>query len=169
MHAIFTDGSCLINPGPTGAGAVIFSAGMNKPPIKPAKVVSSNSTIYNREIDAIPLALKHILSAQSQFSANTIHIFSNSSAVINSITSFFPQEIHHDKIEEIIRISNSLKCFFNVTYSPAHCGITQNEEADRLGKVGAQAAQKVVKEQEISLATAKTKNKTLSLKIWETR
>ena len=131
--AIFTDGSSLINPGPTGAGAVTFSAGMNKPPIKLAKAVSSNRTNYHGEIDAI-LALKHILSAQSQFSANTVHIFSDSIAAINAIASFSLQELHHDKIEEIIRISNSLKCFsFSTTYYPAHCGITQNEEA----KVGA--------------------------------
>ena len=52
-NAIFTDGSSLINPGPTGAGAVIFRAGMNKPPIKLAKAVSSNSTNYHEEIDAI--------------------------------------------------------------------------------------------------------------------
>ena len=82
-----------------------------------------------------------MLSAQSQFSANTIHICSNSIAAINTITSFSPKEIHRDKTEEIIRISNSLKYFsFNIKYSPAHCGITQNEKADRLAKVGAQAA-----------------------------
>ena len=52
-NAIFTDGSSLINPGPTGAGAVIFRAGMNKAPIKLPKAVSSNSTNYHREIDAI--------------------------------------------------------------------------------------------------------------------
>ena len=143
--AIFTDGSSMTNPGPTGAGAVIFSAGRNKPPIKLAKAVSSNITNCHGEIDAILLALKHILSAQSQFRANTIHIFSDSIAAINAITSFSPQEIHHDKIEEIICISNSLKCFsFNITYSPAHCGITQNEEAGRLAKVGAKAAQKMI-------------------------
>ena len=129
--AIFTDGNSLINPGPTGAGTVIFSAGTNKPPIKLAKAVSSNSTNYHGEIDVILLALKHILPAQSQFNANTIHIFSDSIAAINAITSFSPQEIHHDKTEEIICTTNLLKCFsFNITYSPAHCGITQNEEAD---------------------------------------
>ena len=47
--------------------------------------------------------------------------------------------MHHDKIEEIIHISNLLNCFScNITYCPAHCGITQNEEADRLAKVGVQ-------------------------------
>ena len=127
--AMFTGGSSLINPGPTGAGTVIFSAGMNKPPIKLGKAVYSNRTNYHGKIDAILLALKHILSGQSQFSANTIHKFSYSISAMNAITSFSPQEIHHDKIEEIIRISNSLKCFsFNLTYSPLHCGITQKKK-----------------------------------------
>ena len=110
------DGSSLINPGPTGAAAVISSAGMNKPPIKLAKPVSSNTTNYHGETDAILLTLTHILSPKSQFRANTIHIFSDSITAINAITSFAPREIHHDKIDEIIRISNSLKCFsFNIT------------------------------------------------------
>ena len=53
--AIFTDGSSLINPGPTVAGAVIHRAGMNKP-IKPAKAVSSNNTNYHGEIVPIQLS-----------------------------------------------------------------------------------------------------------------
>ena len=59
--AIFTDGSSLTNPSPVGAGAVIIRAGINKWPIKLAKAVSSNSTNYHRDIDAILLALKHVL------------------------------------------------------------------------------------------------------------
>ena len=51
--AIFIDGSSLINPGPTGEGAVIFRASMNKPPIKLTRAVFSNSTNYHGEIDAI--------------------------------------------------------------------------------------------------------------------
>ena len=59
-----------------------------------------------------------------------IYIFSDSITAINAITSLSPQEILHDRMEEI-KYSNLLKCFFfDVTYSPAHCGITQNEEAD---------------------------------------
>ena len=130
---------------------------MNEPPIKLAKAVSSNSTNYRGEIDAILLALKCILSSQSQVSANTIHIFRDSIAAITAITSLAPEEIIHNKKEEIIHISNLLKCFsFNF-------GITQNEEADRLAKLGAQAARKMIKEHEISLGTAKAKIKTLSL------
>lgn len=91
-----SSGSSLRNPGPTGTGAVILRAGINKPPIKLAKVVSSNSTNDHGEVDAILLALKYILSAQSQVSANTIHIFSNSIAEINVITSLSLQAIDRD-------------------------------------------------------------------------
>ena len=109
--AIFTDGSSLINPEPTGAGAVILRAGMNKPPSKLAKAVSSNSTNYHGEIDAI-LALKHILSAQPHFSANTIHMFRDSIVTINVITCLPPEEVHHGKIEEIIHIQQLTEMFF---------------------------------------------------------
>ena len=93
--SIFICGSSLINPGPTGTGAITLTAGMNKPPIKLAKAVSSNSTNDHVQVDAIPLTLKHILSAQSQVSANTIHIFSDSIAEINAITSLSLQAIDH--------------------------------------------------------------------------
>ena len=91
-----SSGSSLRNPGPTGTGAVILRAAINKPPIKLAKVVSSNSTNDHGEVDAILLALKYILSAQSQVSANIIHIFSNSIAEINVITSLSLQAIDRD-------------------------------------------------------------------------
>ena len=45
---------------------------------------------------------------------------------------------------------------------------TQNKEASRLSKVGAQAVQIMIKGQKIRLATAKAKNKAPSLKICET-
>ena len=92
--AIFTDGSSLINPGPTGAGTLIFRAGtINKSPVKLAKAISSNSTNYHGEIEVILLELKHMFSAQSQCSANTIHIVSDSITAINSVTYLSPQEI----------------------------------------------------------------------------
>ena len=113
--SIFTDGSSLINPTErTGAKAVIFPTGVNEPPIKLSKAFSSNSTNYHEKIDAILLALKHIFSIQSQVSAKTIHILSDSIVAIIAITSLSPQEIRYDKIEEIIYISNSLKCFCNI-------------------------------------------------------
>ena len=58
-----------------------------------------------------------------------------------------------------------MECFsFNTTYSPAHCRITQNEQADRLGEAGVSAAWKMIKEQQISLAQLKPKIKYSPLK-----
>ena len=51
--AIFTDGSCIGNQGPTGAGAIIPKNGLNKPAIKIAKAVSNNSTNYHDEVGAL--------------------------------------------------------------------------------------------------------------------
>ena len=135
---------------------------MDEPPSKLQKAISTNNTNYHGEIDAILLALKHIFSTKSKVNANTIHIFSDSIETINAIAYLSPQEIHHDKTEEIIW-SNLLKHFpFSITCSPAHCSITQNEEANRLAKLGVQAALKMIKGEEISIiAIAKDKNKTL--------
>ena len=88
--AIFTNGSSLINPGPTSVRTVIFTARMNKPTIK----VSSNSTTYHGEIVAILLVINNILSTQSELSANTVHIFSDCNAAINVMISWSLQEIH---------------------------------------------------------------------------
>ena len=55
--AIFTDGSCTGNPGPTGAGAFLLKNGLNKPAIKLAKALSNNSTNCHAEVEA-PLGLK---------------------------------------------------------------------------------------------------------------
>ena len=92
--AIFTNGSSLINPGPTSVRTVIFTARMNKPTIKLAKAVSSNSTTYHGEIVAILLVISHILSTQSELSANTVRIFSDCNAAINVMISWSLQEIH---------------------------------------------------------------------------
>ena len=101
--ATLTDGSSLINARPTGAGVVIFGANINESPVKLAKAFSSNSTSYHGEIDAILLVITHIFSTKSKVNANAIHIFSDSIATISAITSLSPQEIHHDRMEEIIQ------------------------------------------------------------------
>ena len=129
---------------------------MDEPPSKLSKAVSTNSTSYHGEIDAILLALKHIFLTKFKVNANTIHIFSDSTETINAITYLSLQEIHHDKMEDIIW-SNLPKCFsFSITCSATHCSITQNEEANRLAKPGVQAALKMIKGEEISVQQLKT-------------
>ena len=56
----FTDGSALGNPGPTGAGAVIYHNGMSSIPTKLASGVSKLSNNVHGEIFAIKLACSNI-------------------------------------------------------------------------------------------------------------
>lgn len=135
--AIFTDGSCTGNPGPTGAGAFILKNGLNKPAIKLARAVSNNSTNYHAEKEA-PLSLKYIKSLSTPWSFNNVHMFSDSIAAINAIISPTQQDLRSNLIEETKYISNSIEpvTIFS-THSPVHSGIAHNKESDRLAKIGA--------------------------------
>ena len=69
-EAIFTEGSCIGNPGPTGAGAVNFKNDLNKTAIKLAKTVSNNSKNCHGEVELLLLGLKHIKSFPTPWSFN---------------------------------------------------------------------------------------------------
>ena len=135
--AIFTDGSCTGNPGPTGAGAFIFKNGLNKPAIKLARAVPNNSTNYHAEVEA-PLGLKYIKPLSTPWSSNNVHIFSDSIAAINAIISPTQQDLRSNLIEEMKYISKSIEpVTIFATHLSAHSGIAHNKEADRLAKIGA--------------------------------
>ena len=88
---IFTDGSCQNNPGPTGAGSLVFKDGINNPPIKFGKAVSKLSTNYHGELEAILLSLKYIRTI-NLIGIKKVHIFTDSMSSIQAITSTKQQE-----------------------------------------------------------------------------
>ena len=88
---IFTDGSCQNNPGPTGAGSLVFKDGINNPPIKFGKAVSKFSTNYHGELEAILLSLKYIRTI-NLIGIKKVHIFTDSMSSIQAITSTKQQE-----------------------------------------------------------------------------
>ena len=63
--AAFTDGSALGNPGPTGAGAVIYYNGLEEEPIGISKPVCSNGNNYIGELIGIQTALQHLVEQQN--------------------------------------------------------------------------------------------------------
>ena len=94
---IFTDRSCANNPGPTGAGSLIFKDGINNPPIKFAKAVSKFSTNYHGELEAILLSLKYLRTI-NLIEIKKVHIFTDSMSSIHSITSTKQKESYNDTI-----------------------------------------------------------------------
>ena len=70
---MFTDGSALGNPGPTGTGAVIYYKGLEEERICISKPVCSNGGNYFGELIGIQTALQHL--AEQLNKKSTIHIF----------------------------------------------------------------------------------------------
>ena len=87
---IFTDGSCANNPGPTGAGSLIFKDRINNPPIKFTKAVSKLLN-YHGELEAILLSLKYLRTI-NLIEIKKVHIFTDSMSSIQAITSTKQQE-----------------------------------------------------------------------------
>ena len=83
----FTDGSALNNPGPCGAGVLIHWNGINSQPTKSFKPVSSKSSSYHGELEAIDLALEIILEKEPDIINNNIHLLSNCQSAIYAVTS----------------------------------------------------------------------------------
>ena len=73
---IFTDGSALGNPGPTGAGAVVYLNGYQSSPILLKKGVSPLSNNYTGELVGIQIALEFMIGLEEQLKDTRIHAFS---------------------------------------------------------------------------------------------
>ena len=70
--AAFTDGSALGNPGPTGAGAVIYLQGLLDNPVCLKKSICSNWNNYIGEIVGIEMALSFLQDEASITGRNII-------------------------------------------------------------------------------------------------
>ena len=81
LNHIFTDGSALGNPGPSGASAIIYSDGLMHEPVKLSIPISCWSTSYHGELAAISEAAKYmreLCTAREPAQRPTaIHIFSD--------------------------------------------------------------------------------------------
>ena len=73
---VFTDGSALGNPGPCGSGVAVYWDGPNSTPTTHRKPVSSNSSSYHGEIEAIPLGLATIVAHRPSLINRRIHLLS---------------------------------------------------------------------------------------------
>ena len=139
MIKIYTDGSCLENPGKGGWAAIINVDG----DIKKISGSEKNTTNNRMELLAPINALKKINSSKQ------IEIYTDSQYVKLGITEWIDTWIKNNwrnsKKEEVknkdlwlelYNLNNSLKINWN--WIKAHSGNTLNEEADLLAKKAAQ-------------------------------
>ena len=101
---VLTDGSTLSNPGPTGAGAVIYVDEYDANPILLKKGVNPISNNYTGELVGIQIDLECLtdLAENNNLRNRTIHIFTDCQA---AIISAFNNVIPKNKIDIILQIN----------------------------------------------------------------
>ena len=85
---VFTDCSCLGNPGPCGAGACVFLPDKTDPTFL-KQPVSCRGSILLGELVAIKIVVNHIFNTEHQRNTNQIkklHVFSDSQCAIGHLT-----------------------------------------------------------------------------------
>ena len=157
---IFTYGSALGNPGPTGKGVVIKKNGQESTEIKIAHAVTKMGTSYQGEPQAIRIGTTYA-KENIIISTENLHIFVDSQAAIQAIIEQNHKNYHNIMITEIrqnlINISHSIKSI-KFVYCPAHKGIVENETADKLAKI-AKKVQTLEATYIVTSSEIKTENK----------
>ena len=138
MIKIYTDGSCLENPGNGGWAAIINDNGN----IKKISGSEKNTTNNRMELSATINALKNIITKEE------IHIFTDSQYVKLGITEWINKWVKNDwqtaKKEDVknkdlwidlYKLNKSLNVKWN--WIKAHAGDPLNEEVDSLAKKAA--------------------------------
>ena len=138
MIKIYTDGSCLENPGNGGWAAIINDNGN----IKKISGSEKNTTNNRMELSATINALKNIITKEK------IHIFTDSQYVKLGITEWINKWVKNDwqtaKKEDVknkdlwidlYKLNKSLNVKWN--WIKAHAGDPLNEEVDSLAKKAA--------------------------------
>ena len=97
----FTDGSCLGNRGPCGAGACLFMPG-SVDPITIEQPVSNRGSILLGELVAIKLALNHIYQykTERQSDIKKIQVFPDSQSAVGQLVLGWEAKSHQTTIHE---------------------------------------------------------------------
>ena len=144
----FTDGSCLGNPGPCGAGACVFLPGHTEPSLL-KHPVSSYGSILLGELIAIKMAVTHVQTKSTEKDlsiTDKLHIFSDSQCAIGHLVLGWEPKSHKATIQEVKEDIKNLEqagVKVEISWTPGHSDIKGNELADRLAKEAAEEAKEM--------------------------
>jgi ribonuclease HI len=131
MIEIYTDGSCLGNPGPGGWAAIILDKDKNEFPLSGGEKVSTNNRM---EMTAIFEALEFVKKNFKQ-KEDKIMLFSDSNLLVQSINLGWKRNKNIDLWEKIDSAMNGLKIEFQ--WVKAHAQNKLNNKCDRLAQAQA--------------------------------
>ena len=80
----FTDGSCLTNPGPCGAGAVAYPC--NQEPVRLKRQVCKRGSILIGELVAILLVIEYLIQNTATIPCKLVKIFCDSQSAVGILT-----------------------------------------------------------------------------------
>ncbi|MCW4346280.1 MAG: ribonuclease H family protein [Candidatus Thiodiazotropha endolucinida] len=170
----FTDGSCLGNPGPCGAGACIFPPGETEPVLL-KQPVSSRGSILLGELVAIKMALQFIYKCKTQHNKNVskAHIFSDSQSAVGQLVLQWEARSHKATVLEVkadLKRLERVNVAVEISWSPGHANIQGNEQADKLAKEAAQEAKdKVDLPAAVTIGDVKSAASQSGIKKWQER
>ena len=165
----FTDGSAMPNPGPCGAGASIYWAGMSGECSNISIPVSMRSTSYHGELKAIEETIR--LAAERNFTGR-LHIFSDCQSALRTANADAIPTNFSTLSQSIKKHAGQIQGSIHLTWIAGHADIPGNETADALAK---QAATKAITEETadefgaISHSEAKARIKAKAISMWRNR
>ena len=136
---VFTNGSALNNPGPTGAGGVVYMDGYTSTPVLFNKGESPHSNIYTGELVGIQISLQFLAEIDNLCGRN-IHFFTDCQAAI--LTAFHNQ-LPTTKIEITMKIKQMISEIMDKDnmihehWVPGHKDNMGKELADQQAKAAA--------------------------------
>ena len=131
---IYTDGSCLGNPGVGGWGAVIIYPDGREEKLSGGEEATTNNRM---EIQAIIKALSELLPRTS------VEVLSDSEYVVNSMTKGWKKKANADLWHELNNVISRLGDI-KWTWVKAHDGNHYNEQADCLATAAAESMKETV-------------------------
>ena len=118
---IYTDGSCLHNPGPGGWGAIVLRDNG-----EPARFSGSHPHTTNNRME-LTAAIKGL---EATPPGSAVALYSDSQYLVNTMTKNWKRRKNHDLWEQLDSLAGTREVIWYWIYG--HAGDRWNEEADRL-------------------------------------